>query len=167
VYAPVPTSNNGSIDSDGDNDERVLLPATTNGASSSSNRAHRHHRAADIWRPADVTDDEDWDFFKAQRPLTRPSQFQEESASPPTVDLSRNRHAQAARKTHEKRKLLLAIGLCTLFFTIELVGGTLAHSLAVLNDAFHLLSDLLSFVISLSAIYISTWAPTDRMSNHL
>lgn len=38
------------------------------------------------------------------------------------------------------RKLYLAIGICTLFMVIELVGGYFANSLAIISDAVHLLS---------------------------
>ena len=42
----------------------------------------------------------------------------------------------------DKRKLLLAIFVSTLFFFVELVGGVVAGSLALLSDSFHLLSDV-------------------------
>ncbi|KAL0032825.1 hypothetical protein WJX77_001310 [Trebouxia sp. C0004] len=50
-----------------------------------------------------------------------------------------------------KWRLVAAIVLCTLFMIGEVVGGIYAHSLAVLTDAAHMLSDVLAFVISLCA----------------
>ena len=38
------------------------------------------------------------------------------------------------------QKLYLAIGICTLFMVIELLGGYFANSLAIMSDAVHLLS---------------------------
>lgn len=38
------------------------------------------------------------------------------------------------------RKLYIAIGLCSVFMVIELVGGYWANSLAIVSDAVHLLS---------------------------
>ena len=38
---------------------------------------------------------------------------------------------------------------------IELLGGYYAHSIAILSDAFHLLSDVLAYIISLSAVLMS------------
>jgi zinc transporter 2 len=35
-----------------------------------------------------------------------------------------------------------------LFILAELAGGYLAHSLAIMTDAFHMISDLGSFIIS-------------------
>ena len=41
-----------------------------------------------------------------------------------------------------KRKLLIGAGLCTAFMLAEITGGFLAHSLAVMTDAAHMLSDV-------------------------
>jgi zinc transporter 2 len=41
-----------------------------------------------------------------------------------------------------KRKLLIGTLLCFLFMLTEIVGGLLAHSLAVMTDAAHMLSDV-------------------------
>jgi Co/Zn/Cd efflux system component len=41
------------------------------------------------------------------------------------------------------------------FMTIELVGGFMAHSIAIMADAFHLLSDVIAYVISLYAVLLS------------
>ena len=41
-----------------------------------------------------------------------------------------------------KRKLLIGTLLCFLFMLAEIVGGLLAHSLAVMTDAAHMLSDV-------------------------
>ena len=39
--------------------------------------------------------------------------------------------------------------------TIEILGGVLANSIAILADAFHLMSDVLAYVISLQAVLLS------------
>ena len=41
-----------------------------------------------------------------------------------------------------KRKLLIGTSLCLAFMLTEIVGGILAHSLAVMTDAAHMLSDV-------------------------
>lgn len=53
-----------------------------------------------------------------------------------------------------KRKLLLALALSFSFMLLELVGGALAHSLAIMTDAAHMLSDATSFFISLTAVMV-------------
>lgn len=54
-----------------------------------------------------------------------------------------------------KSRLLLASGLCFVFFLVELIAGYCANSIAILLDSFHLLSDLSGFLISLGAMYLS------------
>ena len=53
-------------------------------------------------------------------------------------------------------KLSLALGLCLVFMVVEVVGGVLAHSLAVLTDAAHLLSDVSGFGVSLWAAWYAS-----------
>ena len=45
--------------------------------------------------------------------------------------------------------------LCGVFMCVELVGGYYAHSLAVMSDAAHLLSDLGAFCVSLLALTVA------------
>jgi zinc transporter 2 len=56
-----------------------------------------------------------------------------------------------------KKKLLIVCCVCSCFMIIEFIGGLLANSLAIMTDAAHLLSDLAGFVISIFAIYISSF----------
>lgn len=46
-----------------------------------------------------------------------------------------------------------------LFMTVEIAGGIMANSIAILADAFHLLSDVLAYVISLQAVLMSHKIP--------
>lgn len=61
----------------------------------------------------------------------------------------------ALLKQKAKEKLKKILTVCTIFMLIELVGAYYSHSIAILSDACHLLSDMLGFIISLSSIYIS------------
>lgn len=49
-----------------------------------------------------------------------------------------------------------------LYFEINLVGGYLAHSLAIMTDAAHMLSDFAAFMISLFAIWVAKWQPDKK-----
>ncbi|KAF0408911.1 cation efflux protein [Gigaspora margarita] len=62
------------------------------------------------------------------------------------------------------KKLWIAIVISLTFFTIELVGGLIAASLALLSDSFHLLSDVVSFGISLLSIYLAQRPATRALS---
>ncbi len=42
-----------------------------------------------------------------------------------------------------------------LFMSVEFLGGYYAHSIAIFADAFHLLSDVSAYIISLYAVYKS------------
>ncbi|XP_057257204.1 proton-coupled zinc antiporter SLC30A2 isoform X1 [Pezoporus wallicus] len=63
-----------------------------------------------------------------------------------------------------RRRLYLAAGICLLFMAGEAVGGYLAHSLAILTDAAHLLTDFASIMISLFALWVSSRPPTKTMN---
>ncbi|XP_047173407.1 metal tolerance protein 1-like [Vigna umbellata] len=62
------------------------------------------------------------------------------------------------------RKLLIAVILCVIFMTVEVVGGIKANSLAILTDAAHLLSDVAAFAISLFSLWAAGWEATPRQS---
>nr|AFK39070.1 unknown [Lotus japonicus] len=62
------------------------------------------------------------------------------------------------------RKLLVAVILCVIFMTVEVVGGIKANSLAILTDAAHLLSDVAAFAISLFSLWAAGWEANPRQS---
>ena len=49
-----------------------------------------------------------------------------------------------------QRKLLIGTGLCLAFMCAEIVGGLMAHSLAIIADAAHMLSDIAGWAAALS-----------------
>ena len=53
---------------------------------------------------------------------------------------------------------------CFVFMCIELVGGYVANSLAVMTDAAHLLSDLSGFFISMISLYIALRPADNKLS---
>ncbi|CAI2178659.1 9820_t:CDS:2 [Funneliformis geosporum] len=61
-------------------------------------------------------------------------------------------------------KLWIAIVISLFFFVTELAGGFIAGSLALLSDSFHLLSDVVSFAISLLSIYLARRPATKSLS---
>jgi zinc transporter 2 len=62
------------------------------------------------------------------------------------------------------RRLIIIITLCAIFMTCEIVGGLMANSLAIMCDAFHLLSDLGGFVIGLMSTRLASRTPTRTMN---
>ncbi|XP_050406582.1 proton-coupled zinc antiporter SLC30A2 [Patella vulgata] len=77
-------------------------------------------------------------------------------------------HCHSKEKTGNKKvaksKLLIVLCLCLLFMVVEAIGGVLSNSLALFTDVLHLGSDLISFLISLLAIYLSQKPPSRTMS---
>lgn len=70
------------------------------------------------------------------------------------------------RKTVDKkarRKLIVASLLCLSFMVGEIVGGSIAGSLAIMTDAAHLLTDFASFMISLFALWVASRPATKQM----
>lgn len=47
---------------------------------------------------------------------------------------------------------------------IEIIGGAIAHSMAIMTDAAHLLSDFSGFLISIFSIWIGTRPASSNMS---
>ncbi|QCD88389.1 solute carrier family 30 [Vigna unguiculata] len=62
------------------------------------------------------------------------------------------------------KKLCGLIVFYAIVMVVELVGGIKAHSLAVIGDAAHLLSDITGFSISLFAVWASGWEATPHQS---
>lgn len=67
--------------------------------------------------------------------------------------------------SHSPIKRLILVGaICFLFMIVEIVGGYLANSLAIMTDAAHLLSDLVSFTISIASLFIAKLPASSFMS---
>lgn len=58
------------------------------------------------------------------------------------------------------RRLKIASFLCCTFFLVEVVGGLLAGSLAILSDAAHLFADLAAFVVAIAASHLASLPPS-------
>ncbi|XP_074010146.1 probable proton-coupled zinc antiporter SLC30A3 [Numenius arquata] len=63
-----------------------------------------------------------------------------------------------------RRQLSVACAVCCVFMVGEVIGGYLAHSLAIMTDAAHLLTDVGSMSVSLFSLWVSTRPPTKTMS---
>merc|ERR1719491_216734 len=68
----------------------------------------------------------------------------------------------AIRRQEVIKKLYIASGLCCCFMVVELIGGYMAHSLAIMSDAAHLFADLAAFVVSIGASYLASLPSTNK-----
>jgi cobalt-zinc-cadmium efflux system protein len=71
-------------------------------------------------------------------------------------------HSLEARRQDSRRRMWVALAINLALFAIEVVGGILAGSLAVLADAGHLLSDVASIVLALIAARLATLPAAGR-----
>ena len=65
-------------------------------------------------------------------------------------------------KDSNARRLLLAFGVTAGFMVIEVVGGLIAHSLALLADAGHMLTDAAALLFAFLAVQFSRRPPNAR-----
>jgi len=65
-------------------------------------------------------------------------------------------HAHDHARLESRRALALALALTASYTVVEVVGGILTGSLALLADAVHMLSDNVSLVLALVAVWLAT-----------
>ncbi|KAI1702707.1 cation efflux family domain-containing protein [Ditylenchus destructor] len=73
-------------------------------------------------------------------------------------------NANKMMSRRDERVLILITSLTFLFIVAEIIGGYLAHSLAIMTDACHMISDLVSFMISILAIHLARRPATSKYS---
>ncbi|XP_040612320.1 zinc transporter 2 isoform X1 [Mesocricetus auratus] len=69
-----------------------------------------------------------------------------------------------SKRQKAQRKLYVASAICLVFMIGEIIGGYLAHSLAIMTDAAHLLTDFASMLISLFSLWVSSRPATKTMN---
>ncbi|KAL5709390.1 Metal tolerance protein 1 [Ranunculus cassubicifolius] len=75
-----------------------------------------------------------------------------------------NHKSETENRSKSSKKLQWLIVFCAISIGVEVVGGVMANSLAVLTDAAHMLIDVTGFSISLFAVWASGWEQTRRYS---
>ena len=73
-------------------------------------------------------------------------------------------HSHAHKVEGNEKRLMFALVLTTIFMVVEIVGGILANSLALLSDAAHMFTDVTALAISLAAVRIGRRPVDDRRS---
>jgi cobalt-zinc-cadmium efflux system protein len=73
-------------------------------------------------------------------------------------------HSPAGARTTQRRALFIVLGVNAVFMVVELVGGIAFHSLALLADAAHMLSDVAGLAIALVAQRLMIRPATARHS---
>ena len=73
-------------------------------------------------------------------------------------------HAHAHGATANRARLIAAIAIIGAFLVVQVVGGLLSGSLALLADAGHMASDLIGLVVALIAAMVAARPATDRQT---
>ncbi len=73
-------------------------------------------------------------------------------------------HPRALQRAADSRRLAVVLALSAVYMVAEAVGGLLTHSLALLADAGHMLSDVAALALSLFAFWIAKRPATSRRS---
>ena len=73
--------------------------------------------------------------------------------------MDRHQHHQRNRD-HDRRALAITLAITAMYCLVELVGGILTNSLALLSDAGHMFADVGALAISLFAARLSRLQPT-------
>ena len=89
---------------------------------------------------------------------------QEEEDSLSSEQENHHHHDHNIDQNDAMKKLFYVSIVCLIFMCIEIIGGYLANSIAIMSDAAHLLSDLFGFAISIISITISKKVATNTMS---
>jgi len=72
-------------------------------------------------------------------------------------------HLRHVKEQQTSKKALWITLLLTTFFTIvEIAGGLLSNSLALLSDSAHMVSDVIALALSMAAIYLAARQPNAR-----
>ena len=61
-------------------------------------------------------------------------------------------HSHVHQVAGNEKRLLMALGMTTAFMVVEIIGGIVTHSLALLSDAAHMFTDVTALAISLAAV---------------
>ena len=73
-------------------------------------------------------------------------------------------HSHAHDVQGNEKRLYAALALTALFMVVEIVGGIVTNSLALLSDAAHMFTDVTALAISLAAVRIGKRGVDDRRS---
>ncbi|MGA9721550.1 MAG: cation diffusion facilitator family transporter [Candidatus Binatus sp.] len=68
---------------------------------------------------------------------------------------STDNHAPHANPDSDLRRLLIVLGVASVYLLTELIGGYLTGSLALLSDAVHMLTDIAALCLGLLTLWIS------------
>ncbi len=65
-------------------------------------------------------------------------------------------------RSHERKRLIITSAITGSIFVVEVLGGIISNSLALISDAGHMLTDLFALLLSLFALFFAAKPPTGK-----
>jgi len=79
------------------------------------------------------------------------------------AEMNHDGHGNGGHSRESRRgRMLAALALTTAFFVIELVGGFLSGSLALIADAAHMFTDVGALILAFAAMTVADRAPARK-----
>src|SRR5215470_10462917 len=72
------------------------------------------------------------------------------------MPVASDNHGPHAHARADQRRLIIVLGVTSIYFLTELAGGYLTGSLALLSDAVHMLTDIAALCLGMLTLWIST-----------
>ena len=154
-----------SLEGDGDKKES-LLPENSLLKNDSSNYLEDDNFISKIQTQKTQEIEEIEEKTKEDKEGKEDKEYKQQSSSSDEDSSHGDKNFDIYKKQQDEaiKKLTWVSIICTFFMIIEIIGGYLANSIAIMSDAAHLLSDLLGFLISIISIYISRKVAKNDMS---
>src|SRR5579883_1087084 len=92
------------------------------------------------------------------------SLFSAQANLPPKGQLQEHKHAHTAKRQQGRSRLIIVLTLTSSLVIVEFVAGIVSHSLALLADVGHMLSDIFSQVLALLSIWFASKPPSRAKS---
>lgn len=81
-----------------------------------------------------------------------------------TIEFGYHHTKHYKMQSKSKNTIIISLILTFIFAILELVGGLLSGSLALVSDSFHMFSDVIALVFSMIAVYYSSKKPTTKFT---
>ncbi len=142
-----------SLEGEGDKKEPLVSGSTLNKDDSSN-----------IFKDLKTISNVETEYLQEKEDEIKDNKLQQSSSDEESSHGENNANLYKKQQDEAIKKLTWVCVICTFFMIIEIIGGYLANSIAIMSDAAHLLSDLLGFLISIISIYISRKVAKNNMS---
>ncbi|VDN43999.1 unnamed protein product [Gongylonema pulchrum] len=83
-----------------------------------------------------------------------------ESAGSEGTEGSSSEHAHSGHRLSRSSSLIIMLLMTVAFCVVELTFGYMSHSMALVADAFHMLSDVMALGVALACLRVCSFSPS-------